>query len=105
MKGEIIMTVIGGKHRKPKLPSQPQIVIQLAANLNSFAVLGMDEKQHATLSWIGDPNAATKFNSKYEAKSRTRDMADIPETRVFQCWRKRHERPNRHRTSHLRSAG
>jgi hypothetical protein len=77
------MAVIGGKPRKPKLPSQPQIVIQLAAHLNQYAAIGMDEKQNATLAWIGDPNAATKFNSKYEAKSRTRDMADVPETRVF----------------------
>jgi hypothetical protein len=43
----------------------------------------MDDKQCATITWIGDPNAATKFNSKYEAKSRSRDMADIPDTRVF----------------------
>jgi hypothetical protein len=77
------MTTIGGKHRKPKLPAQPQVVIQLAAHLNQFAAIGMDDKNHATIAWIGDPNAATKFNSKYEAKSRVRDFADIPETRVF----------------------
>ena len=40
-------------------------------------------ENRATLAWIGDPNAATKFNSKYEAKSRTRDMEDIPASRVF----------------------
>lgn len=77
------MSVIGGKHRKAKLPSQPQVVIKLADGLNQFAQIGMDGEHRATLAWIGDPNAATKFNSKYEAKARTRDMADIPQTRVF----------------------
>ena len=77
------MVTIGGKHRKPKLPSQPQVVIQLAAHLNQYAAIGMDGDQRATLAWIGDPNAATKFNSKYEAKTRVRDFADIPSTRVF----------------------
>jgi hypothetical protein len=77
------VTVIGGKSRKPKLPSQPQVVVQLAPHLNQYASIGMDDQQRATLAWIGDPNAATKFNSKYEAKSRVRDMADVPETRVF----------------------
>ncbi len=77
------MTVIGGKTRKAKLPAQPQIVIKLAHGLNQFAQISLDDKNQITLSWIGDPNAATKFNSKYEAKLRTRDMADIPETRVF----------------------
>jgi hypothetical protein len=77
------MVTIGGKHRKPKLPSQPQVVIQLAPDSNQYAKLGIDEEQRATIAWIGDPNAATKFNSRYEAKSRTRDMADIPDSRVF----------------------
>jgi hypothetical protein len=77
------MTAIGGKHRKPKLPAQPQVVIQLAAHLNQFAVIGMDDERRATIAWTGDPNAATPFNSKYEAKSRVRDMVDIPDTRVF----------------------
>lgn len=78
------MTAIGGKPRKAKLPSQPQVVIRLADSLNQFALIGADDEHRATLAWIGDPNAATKFNSKYEAKSRIRDMADVPETRVFQ---------------------
>lgn len=77
------MTVIGGKSRKEKLPSQPQFVVKLAFDLNQYAVIGMDDKSHATIVWIGDPNAATKFNSKYEAKSRIREFADVPATRVF----------------------
>lgn len=81
--GDHHMSVIGGKARKPKLPSQPQVVIQLAAHLNQYAAIGVDAERNATIAWIGDPNAATKFNSKYEAKSRTRDFADMPQTRVF----------------------
>ena len=77
------MVTIGGKSRKPKLPTQPQFVIKLAEHLNEYAVIGTDDNQRATLAWIGDPNAATKFDSKYQAKSRTREIADIPETRVF----------------------
>jgi hypothetical protein len=85
---ETIMTTIGGKHRKANLPTQPQVVVQIAAHLNQYAKFGMDDKQRATIAWVGDPDAATKFNSKYEAKSRTRDMADIPETRVFHVMEK-----------------
>jgi hypothetical protein len=77
------MVVIGGKGRQPKLPSQPQVVIQLADHINRYAVIGLNDQQQATISWIGDPNAATKFNSKYEAKSRVRDFEDVPPTRVF----------------------
>jgi hypothetical protein len=77
------MTTIGGKHRKPKLPSHPQVVIQWAPNANRFATFGVDSEGHTIVAWIGDPNAATKFDSKYSAKSRTREIADIPETRVF----------------------
>jgi hypothetical protein len=78
-----MVAIGGGKSRKEKLPSQPQFVVQLSSELNQYALIGMDEKNMATLTWIGDPNAATKFNSKYEAKSRVRDMVDIPTTRVF----------------------
>lgn len=77
------MTAIGGKHRQQKRPTQPQFVVQASADVNEYAVIGMDEKNHAALGWIGDPNAATKFNSKYEAKARVRDMEDVPATRVF----------------------
>lgn len=77
------MVAIGGKPRKAKLPAQPQVVIQRANYTNEFALFGTDDKGHALIDWIGDPNAATKFNSKYEAKYRTREMENIPETRVF----------------------
>lgn len=77
------MVAIGGKPRKAKLPAQPQVVIQRAAFANEFALFGTDDRGHTIISWIGDPNAASKFNSKYEAKSRVREMEDVPETRVF----------------------
>lgn len=77
------MLTIGGKPRKAKLPSQPQVVVQRAAFTNEFALLSTDDKGLAHITWIGDPNAATKFNSKYEAKSRVREWENVPESRVF----------------------
>lgn len=77
------MVTIGGKPRKAKAPTQPQVVIQRAPFTNEFALFGTDDKGRAVLAWIGDPHAATKFNSKYEAKSRTREMEDVPQTRAF----------------------
>lgn len=77
------MIAIGGKPRKAKLPAQPQVVVQRAPFTNEFALFYSDSKGSTVFEWIGDPNAATKFNSKYEAKSRVRQMVDIPETRVF----------------------
>jgi hypothetical protein len=84
------MVAIGGKPRKAKLPSQPQVVVQRAAYTNEFALLGTDDKGLSTLAWIGDPNGATKFNSKFEAKSRVREMENVPETRVFKVLERSH---------------
>jgi hypothetical protein len=77
------MVAIGGKSRKPALPKQPQVVVQRAPYTNEFALFATDDKGLLVITWIGDPNAATKFNSKYEAKSRTREMENIPDTRVM----------------------
>lgn len=77
------MVTIGGKSRKPKVPTKPQVVIQRGFGLNEYALIGADEKSNITLDWVGDPNAATKFDSKYDAKARTRHIADIPENRSF----------------------
>ena len=77
------MVAIGGKTRKKELPKQPQVVVQRAPYTNEYALFGTDDKGLLILTWIGDSNAATKFNSKYEAKHRTREMENIPETRVF----------------------
>ncbi len=77
------MTTIGGK-TKTKKPTQPQYVVQLAPHLNEFARLIYDEDhQEVLVDWIGDPNAATKFDSKYAAKARMREFEDVPATRCF----------------------
>lgn len=75
------MTTIGGK-TKPKRETQPQFVVQLASHLNEFAKLEYLAGE-VKVVWIGDPNAATKFGSKYAAKTRVRELEDIPETRCF----------------------
>lgn len=77
------MVTIGGKTKKAHAPIQPQYVVQAAENVNEYLLIGNDDKGHVVLSWIGDPNSATKFDSKYQAKHRTREMADVPETRTF----------------------
>lgn len=82
------MVAIGGKSRRAKLPSQPQVVVQRAAYTNEYALFGADDKGMTIITWIGDPNAATKFNSKYEAKARVRDMQDVPEGRVLKVLQK-----------------
>lgn len=75
---------IGGKTKKKlQAPSKPQVVIQRAFGINEYALLGMDDKSNITLAWVGDPYAATKYESKYDAKNRTRHIGDIPEGRVF----------------------
>jgi hypothetical protein len=58
-------------------------VVQRAAFANEFALIGLDDKRQTIIQWVGDPSAATKFNSKYEAKSRIREMADVPDSRQF----------------------
>lgn len=77
------MANIGGTTRKSKAPAKPQVVVQRGFGLNEYAQIGMDEKSNVTLAWVGDPNAATKYDSKYDAKFRTRHIADIPEDRAF----------------------
>lgn len=77
------MRTIGGKTRKPKAPTKPQVIIQRGFGLNEYAQIGVDEKSNVTLAWVGDPNAATKYDSKYDAKNKTRHIDDIPENRTF----------------------
>lgn len=77
------MVTIGGKARKPQAPTKPQIVIQRGIGLNEYALIGMDDNSNTTLAWIGDPHSATKYDSKYDAKYRTRHIGDIPESRSF----------------------
>lgn len=77
------MVTIGGKHRAPKKPTKPEVVIQRGFGINEYAIIGVDDNHNTTLAWVGDPNAATKYVSKYDAKFRTRLIDDIPEGRVF----------------------
>jgi hypothetical protein len=77
------MVTIGGKTRKPKAPTKPQVVIQRGFALNEYALIGFDDKSNVTLAWVGDPYAATKYDSKYDAKFRTRHIDDIPENRAY----------------------
>lgn len=67
---------IGGK-TKIKKPSQPQFVVQKSSLDNEFLKLGEQ------ITWVGDPKAATKFDSKYQAKYRVRELEDVPATRCF----------------------
>lgn len=67
---------IGGKTKTIK-STQPQYVVQLAHNINEYLKLG------EAVAWVGDPKAATKFDSKYAAKTRVRELADVPVSRVF----------------------
>jgi hypothetical protein len=81
---------IGGKTKKKlQTPIKPQVVIQRANGINEYALIGLDDKQNVTLAWIGDPYAATKYDSKYDAKFRTRNIADIPDGRAFRVLEQR----------------
>lgn len=75
------MTAIGGK-TKEKKPTQPQFVVQHDINSNSYMKL-VAEGDLLLVTWVGDPNSATKFDSKYNAKTRVRDIANVPDTRCF----------------------
>lgn len=68
---------IGGKSKKAAKATQPQFVVQQGINANLYLKLGSE------LEWVGDPNAATKFDSKYAAKLRVRELADVPDGRCF----------------------
>lgn len=76
------MVTIGGKTKKVK-PTKPQFVVQLASHINEYMLFKTDHAGQLNITWIGDPNAATKFDSKYAAKHRVRELLDVPETRCF----------------------
>lgn len=73
---------IGGTKRKEAKATQPMFVVQLDPNTNSFAKLIYIDS-NVEVVWVGDPNAATQFTSKYAAKTRVRELADVPQTRCF----------------------
>lgn len=73
---------IGGKTKILK-PTQPQYVVQIAEHINEYARFVTDETGKLLINWVGDPKSATKFDSKYQAKFRVRELADVPATRCF----------------------
>ncbi len=73
---------IGGTKRKALKPTQPMFVVQKGYLANEYMKL-VYENGEVNITWVGDPNAATQFTSKYAAKARTRELADVPETRCF----------------------
>jgi hypothetical protein len=73
---------IGGTKRKEAKATQPMFVVQFSANENRYLWLGYNNGE-AGVTWVGDPNAATQFSSKYAAKARIRELADVPQTRCF----------------------
>lgn len=79
------MVQIGGKTKQKRaaLPYQPQIVVQRREGVNEYAKFGIDDEGKATIEWIGDPRAATRFDSRFQAKVRVRDMEDVPDCRTF----------------------
>lgn len=84
---------IGGTLKKKHVaPTKPQFVIQKAAGINEFVLLKNDDNSNVMLSWIGDPYAASKYESKYDAKNRTSHIANIPESRVFVVLEQRKEK-------------
>lgn len=76
------MTEIGRKI-KAKKATQPQYVVQVAEDINQYAKFATDEAGELHIVWVGDPNAATKFDSKYGAKLRVRELDNVPQTRCF----------------------
>lgn len=77
------MVLIGGKTKKQHKASLPEFVVQIAAFTNEYALFKTDDEGQLHINWVGDPNAATKFNSKFQAKHRVRELANVPATRVF----------------------
>lgn len=76
------MPTIGGKTKTVKA-TQPQFVVQIADHINEYLKFETDEKGFQHVSWVGDPNAATKFDSKYAAKTRVREIENVPATRCY----------------------
>lgn len=73
---------IGGK-TKIKKAAQPQFVVQMAETLNEYLLFRVDVDNGFTINWVGDPKSASKFNSKFQAKCRVRELEGIPATRCF----------------------
>ena len=76
------MVQIGGKTKKTAKAAQPQFVVQESYGANSYLKFIADDSGLA-FTWTSDPNDATKFDSKYAAKERVRDIEGLSATRCF----------------------
>lgn len=76
------MVQIGGKTKKAHKATQPQFVVQENYGANSYLKFVADDSGLA-FTWTSDPQEATKFDSKYAAKERVRDIDGLPATPCF----------------------
>lgn len=76
------MVAIGGKTKKAHKPAQPQFVVQKAYGVNEYLKFVADDSG-LSFTWTSDPNDATKFDSKYAAKERVRDIEGLSATPCF----------------------
>ena len=76
------MVQIGGKTKNAHKPTQPQYVVQKAYGVNEYLKFVADDSGLA-FTWTSDPQEATKFDSKYAAKERVRDIDGLPATPCF----------------------
>ena len=73
---------IGGKTKKAHKATQPQFVVQESYGANSYLKFIADDSG-LVFTWTSDPQEATKFDSKYAAKERIRDIIGMPTTLCF----------------------
>lgn len=76
------MVQVGGKTKKTAKAAQPQFVVESGFGTNLFLKFVSDDNG-LLLTWIGDPNEATPFSSKFAAKERIRELEDIPAGRII----------------------
>ena len=62
--------------------AQPQFVVESGFGTNEYLKFVSDDNG-LLLTWIGDPNEATQFSSKFAAKERIREIEGLPATRCF----------------------
>lgn len=73
---------IGGKTKKAHKADKFQFVVQKAYGVNEYLKFVADDSG-LSFTWTSDPNDATKFDSKYAAKERVRDIEGLSATRCF----------------------
>lgn len=76
------MVQIGGKTKKAHKATQPQFVVESGYGTNEYLKF-VSDNNGMLISWVGDPNEATQFSSKFAAKERIREIDGIPNGRVI----------------------